>query len=289
MTFPSLTRGSIAHTKAPPTPNETEDIGEVTNQIPQHNATARREKLKEITELGLKHMEDKKVSTTLLGHEIVLQDVVANVAGAVKLAEDYIKDAVKDLPYASIVMAGVSLVLPLLKNPTAVEAANQDGLTYVTSQMRYYVAMESLLLPEDMEFDLKADLTERLVDLYKLVIDFQVRSVIRFYRSRTKNFLRGTVNYDGWDEKLQHIKDSDAALILTFETAMSGSSLQALRKLDREAEASRRALDSLVIKVQKTYRGLSGPARRFAEDRPAYHRSPDTNVPERPADDRSSP
>ena len=32
---------------------------------------------------------------------------------------------------------------------------------------------------------------------------------------------------------------------------MSGSSLQALRKLDREAEASRRALDSLVIKVQE--------------------------------------
>ena len=49
---------------------------------------------------------------------------MANVAGAVKWAEDYIKDAVKDLPYASIVMAGVSLVLLLLKNPTAVEAVN---------------------------------------------------------------------------------------------------------------------------------------------------------------------
>jgi hypothetical protein len=52
--------------KAPPAPNETEDVGEVTNQIPQHDVIARREKLKEITELGLKHMEDKKVSTTLL-------------------------------------------------------------------------------------------------------------------------------------------------------------------------------------------------------------------------------
>ncbi|SLM36124.1 WD40/YVTN repeat-like-containing domain [Lasallia pustulata] len=240
-----------AQMKAPPAPNETEDVGEVTNQIPQYDAIARREKLKEITELGLKHMEDKKVSTTLLGHEIVLQDVVANVAGAVKWAEDYIKDAVKDLPYASIVMAGVSLVLPLLKNPTAVEAANQDGLTYVTSQMRYYVAMESLLLPEDMDPDLKADLTERLVDLFKLIIEFQAQSVIRFYRSRTKNFFRGAINYDGWDEKLQDVKNSDAALILKFETAMSGSSLQALRKLDREAEASRRALDSLVIKMQE--------------------------------------
>jgi hypothetical protein len=169
--------------KAPPAPNETEDASEVTNQIPQHDAIAQREKLKEITELGLKHMENKKVGTTLLGHEIVLQDVVANVAGAVKWAEEYIKDAAKDLPYASIVMAGVSLILPLLKNPTAVEAANQDGLTYVTSQMRYYVAMESLLLPKDIEPNLKADLTERLVDLYKLIIDFQVQSIIQFYHS----------------------------------------------------------------------------------------------------------
>lgn len=31
-------------------------------------------------------MEDKKVSTTLLGHEIVLQDVVANVARVVEFA-----------------------------------------------------------------------------------------------------------------------------------------------------------------------------------------------------------
>jgi hypothetical protein len=69
-------------------------------------------------------MEDKKVSTTLLGHEIILQDVVANVAKAVKWAKNYIKDAAKDLPYVSIVIAGVSPVLLLLKNPTAVEAAN---------------------------------------------------------------------------------------------------------------------------------------------------------------------
>lgn len=67
-----------------PTPQKTEDVGEVTNQIPQPNAIVRLEKLKEITKLGLEHMEGKKVSTTLLGHKIVLQNTVANVAGAVQ-------------------------------------------------------------------------------------------------------------------------------------------------------------------------------------------------------------
>lgn len=181
--------------------------------------------LKKVTELGLEHMKQKKISTTLLGHEIVLQDAMADVARVVEWAEDYIKNVVKDLPYASIVMAGISLVLPLLKNPLKAEAANQDGFTYVTSQMRYYAAMESLLLPEDMKADLKADLTDRLVGLYKLIIDFQVWSVIRFYRSRTKNLLRGAINYDDWETKYQDIKDCDQELVSTLETAMSGTSL----------------------------------------------------------------
>jgi hypothetical protein len=81
--------------------------------------------------------------------------------------------------------------------------------------MRYYVAIESLLLPEDMKSDLRADLTYRFVDLYKLVIDFQVQTVLRFYRSRTKNFFRRTINYDGWDKKLQDIKDGDKELVLS--------------------------------------------------------------------------
>ena len=237
--------------KAPPAPTETEDACEVTNQIPQHDTIARRKKLEQITELGLKHMEDKKVSATLLGHEIVLQNVVADVAGAVGWAEDYIKDAVKDLPYASIIVAGVSLVLPLLKNPSIGEATNQDGFTYVTSQMRYYVAMESLLLPKDMKSDLQDYLSERVVDLYKLIIDFQVQTVLRFYRSRTKNFLREAIKYDGWEKKLQDIKEGDAALFSKFDRVMSGSSLQELKDLAQKAEASRRALEGLLIKTQE--------------------------------------
>ena len=40
-----------------PTPSETDDISEITNHIAQHSTIAQREKLKEITGLGLKHIE----------------------------------------------------------------------------------------------------------------------------------------------------------------------------------------------------------------------------------------
>lgn len=208
-------------------------------------------------------MEDKKVSVTLLGHELVLQDQVKNVAVAAEWAEDYIKDAIKDLPYASIVWAGVALILPLLKSPSAAEAANREGFTYVTSQIRYYAAMESLLLPEGMKPDLRADLEDRLVELYKLIIDFQVQSILRFYRSRTKNFLRGMITYDNWQTMLQGVKDAGAALVQKFETAMSGAgldiaghSLRQLEKLAREAEASRKVLEDNLVHMADDLREI---------------------------------
>ncbi|KAL2165735.1 hypothetical protein VTG60DRAFT_3933 [Thermothelomyces hinnuleus] len=180
-----------------------------------------------------------------------LQGVVANIAGIVKWAEEIVRAAVRDLPYASIVMAGVSLVLPLLANPTRAEAANQEGFTYVTSQISYYGAMEGLLLPSDMKADLKANLNDSLVSLYKLIIDFQVQSVMRFYRSRTKNFLRGAVDYDGWEEQLQHIKDMNRDLVAKLETAMHGTSLQELRGLVRESQVSQKTLDNLLGKTEE--------------------------------------
>ncbi|KAJ5606119.1 hypothetical protein N7510_008900 [Penicillium lagena] len=235
-------------------PNQEEDAEDIRNQIPQHDAAARREKLKQIAELGLKHMEDKKVKVTMLGHEIGLQDGVAQIGEAVDWAQQYVKDAVKDVPYAPAVTAGISLVLPLLKNPAAADTANKEGFTYVTSQMRYYVEMESLLLPEDMKSGLKNDLMERVVDLYNLIIDFQVQSVIRFYRSQTKSYFKGVVNYDSWNDKLGHLKEEEAKLEKMFEKALSATGVQQLKKLAGEAKRSYEALKDIFDNIQELVR-----------------------------------
>jgi hypothetical protein len=55
------------------------------------------------------------------------QDRVGNIGGSVDLAQNYIKDEIKDVPYAPAVMAGISLVPPL-KNPAAIDTANREGL-----------------------------------------------------------------------------------------------------------------------------------------------------------------
>lgn len=196
-------------------------------------------------------MEDKKVSTTLLGHELVLQDVVAKTASTVGWVEERVKDAVKDVPYASLVMAGISLILPVLTNPPKTDRAQQDGFTYVTSQMKYYSSMESLLLPKELDHYLKHDLSERLLQLYQSIIDFQLQSLVRFYRRRTKSYFRDVVDYDDWETQVQQIKEADTDFVSKVETAVSANSLQNLRKLSQEAENSRKVLDGLLKKTQE--------------------------------------
>ncbi|KAK1240176.1 hypothetical protein MKX08_007618 [Trichoderma sp. CBMAI-0020] len=178
--------------------------------------TARRRLLKTVGDLGLKHMEEKNISTTVLGHEIKLQDAVAGVAKAVEWAEDYVKGAVKDLPHASIVM------------------------------MRYYVTLEDLLLTEHFGAAQKNEFVDQLTGLYKLIIDFQVRSILRFYRSRTKNALRGSIKYDGWDRKVEDIQKADKDFVKKLNTVISGSSLQKLANLVQSTEGSHKYLDNLV-------------------------------------------
>lgn len=230
--------------------NEDKDDNDIPNQIPQSDTDARRERMNEITKLGLKHVEDKKVRTTLLGHEVVVQDAVADAAGLVGKSLDLIKASIEGVPYASVITAGISLILPLLKNPTAVEEANRNGFIYVTSRMRYYDAMKTLLSPVDLDAEIKSSLNDSTVDLYTLIIEFQVESVLRFYRSRTKDFLRGAINYDVWSEKLQRIKDAEAGLVSMCRTTIVGVGLQELSKLASEAEQSGEKLSNILAELQ---------------------------------------
>jgi hypothetical protein len=124
--------------------------------------------------------------------------------------------------------------------------------------------MEPLLLPESMK-SVKDDLASRLVDLYKLIADFQVRSIIRFYRSRTRNYVRGMINYDGWEQKLESIKKLDADVVAKLETAISASSLQELRTLAQEAETVRKALLVLVDIARNHLRFAEKMDRRMSD------------------------
>ncbi|KAJ5708529.1 NACHT-domain-containing protein [Penicillium malachiteum] len=231
----------------PPSPELESEGGPCKNEIPQDNIAERREKLREIIEIGLKHMKDNKLSTTVLGHKIILDDALASTAKAVDWAAEYVNDAVQDVPYGPAVMAGISLLLPLLRNPAMVEEANREGLVYVTSQMKFYNAMETQLLM--IHPATRSDLLERLEELYCLVIEFQMESVIRFYTKRTKNYLNAIVDCDHWEEKRSHIEMEEHSMQRKLETTLSIEKSRYLKELLQEAKESRQDLTKIVLSI----------------------------------------
>lgn len=195
-------------------------------------------------------MKQKDIKTALLGHVIVRQDVEPDITGAVEWAENNIKGDIKDLPYLSIVMAGVSLPPFLLENTPKDKFASQDDSSYATSQISY-IAMESLALPEDMRTDQKGGCTDHLVEVYnwKLAFHPQVQNLIWFYHNRAINHFSNLIDDGGWEKKLQSIKEGDKAFVSTFRIATPRSGFEGLKLVARDAECLQQTLDDLFGKA----------------------------------------
>ncbi|KAK0727639.1 hypothetical protein B0T26DRAFT_639661, partial [Lasiosphaeria miniovina] len=147
----------------------------------------RRAQLDLVIKQGLQRLDDKKIKYAIAGYEFVSRDQVSQAAGLVVWAKDWIGKAVEASPGASIVWAGVSRALPLLTNSKIDDEANRDGFTSVATSMRYYTALETLLLRIEtnpgVDSGLMIQATDGIVSLYQQILDFQLRSVLRPYRN----------------------------------------------------------------------------------------------------------
>ena len=155
-------------------------------------------------------MEEAKATYTIAGHDFVLADQITQAAKLLLWAKNWIGAAVHASPEASIAWTGVCLVLPLLTNPTTAAEASRDGFADVTTRMRYYVALEPLLrrLGENagVAETLMSEFTDHIVDLYQLILDFQLRSVLRFYQSRRKTYVHDMFSSKDWKQTTLDIK-----------------------------------------------------------------------------------
>ena len=253
-------------------------MDETDNRIDNANLQERRAQLDTIIKDGLQRMDEKKIKYHIAGHEFVLQDQIAQAAGLVQGVKDFVGEAVKASPEASLAWAGVCVILPLFTNPNIAEQANRDGFTYVTARMRYYVALEPLLWPKNQDptaadpKNLKMEFEAHIVDFYQHILDFQFRSVLRFYRSWRGNLTRDLIQHDDWKgmltkvQELEKIVDTDSTKINTL------ASRHALEKLSEKANGSLEIIKKLLsvaerqLQVSEENRGILSEIAKFTED-----------------------
>ena len=59
---------------------------------------------------------------------------------------------------------------------------------------------------------LKRELEKRIVDLYKALLSYQMRSVCSYYRNQFLGSLRDVIKLDDWDGNLKDVQDAENAV-----------------------------------------------------------------------------
>lgn len=176
------------------------------------------QRMKQITEQGLKHLSEARLKYTIAGKEHVVIDQVSKATKVVLAFKEFIADAIKASPEASMAWAGVSIILPLITNPSEVEAVSKSHFQYVASRMKFYSGIEALLWPQNLDLsqDVRTELEECLVKLYTATIKFHVESALRFYRHWLKRTLRDLIKYDDWNALLKAVTDAEDIVKTSF-------------------------------------------------------------------------
>ncbi|KAL7895848.1 hypothetical protein HDV63DRAFT_95707 [Trichoderma sp. SZMC 28014] len=224
------------------------------NQIENDNHKMRLTQLETITSHGLQQLDKKKAKFNIFGHEFVLRDQLAQATQFIQTIKDAIDVAVRASPEASLAWAGFCVILPLFMNPSTAEEASRDGYLYVTSRIHFYVKLESLLSASNRlrTSGLDVELEGCLITLYRLIIDFQIRTVRRVYLTRLKRLKEDTVQHENWKGMIAKVQESERLLSDDFRLVNDATMGTALEELNSNAEKLLTQIDTLLSSLIKT-------------------------------------
>lgn len=199
----------------------------------------RRSALSAISDVGLERAKTRG-TYTLFGKSFNARDQMADISSSFRWIQTLVGEALKASPEASIAFAGVGIIVPLLASPQIAEEANQEGFIYVTSRMKYYIALEAAVKEaldshsQNMT-SLMMEVQGQALELYKDIIDFQIRSVLRFFESWVKTAGRDVLRPQEWQDKKARIQALEETLYKDLQTSLQLASFRALESCRDQA------------------------------------------------------
>ncbi|KAJ5741151.1 hypothetical protein N7493_001023 [Penicillium malachiteum] len=217
-------------------------------------SSVRQAQLRAITDIGLKRAEASKTKYKIAGHEFVVQEQIAQAANFIIWAKDLITAATSVSTEASVIWAGVSLILPVLTNHTTAEQANRDGFIHVTGRMRFYIALEPRLLSREdnrISQDLRREFKKSILSLYRTILKFQIQSVLRFYKTSVQKTRGDIFNPDVWQNMLDEITKIEAALTEDFKKINDTAIRNELEMLNSSVTRSTQEIQNILHVAKK--------------------------------------
>ncbi|TFB05935.1 hypothetical protein CCMA1212_001361 [Trichoderma ghanense] len=200
----------------------TEAIAEV-NCIDQHDKVNRKSQMQQLVKLG----SDK------ISRETKAKSRIGDVLPIVNLSKNIVTEVVKGVPQAALPWAAVSISLELLTNPISETKANSTGVKHVTEQMNWYCELAMLLFgnQDGITAGMKRELRAKLIDLYKKLLSFEIKSICSYYRHRGLVFLGDLIKLDDWRGIFKEVQDAEAFFneqLRTFQSVDIGQDVKQL-------------------------------------------------------------
>ncbi|KAK4235666.1 hypothetical protein C8A03DRAFT_46242 [Achaetomium macrosporum] len=179
---------------------------------------------------------------------------VGEVADFILSAKNMVDLVLKSVPQAApaaLPWAGVRLRLQILRNPAQATRSNLAGIAHVISRMDWYCALTKHLLNKNnisTGSDFQAvlhQLEERVIELYKALLLYQMKSVCSYYRNQGLVFLRGMLSLDDWDGDLKLITDAEAAVQNDAAQYFQEQTKSSLGELVKHAQGTERRLGDI--------------------------------------------
>ncbi|KAK4232878.1 hypothetical protein C8A03DRAFT_39469, partial [Achaetomium macrosporum] len=206
-----------------------------------HNPTKRQMHMRRLVEEGRAKISRASKITNGVGD---VADFVLSVKGIIDLA-------VQSVPQAALPWAGVCVGLQILRNPAQATKSNLAGIAHVISRMEWYCALTEHLLNKnnvaagkDIQAVLR-QLERSIVELYRALLQYQMKSVCSYYRNQGFVFLRGMLNLDDWDGDLKLVTDAEATVQNDAAQSFQEQTKTSLGKLVEHAEGMERRLGDI--------------------------------------------
>jgi hypothetical protein len=180
----------------------------------------------------------------------------------------------------------------MLANPITATEANRKGIDYVVKRMDWYWSLSSTLLKDVPDHvgelsGVRRELENQIVDLYKALLHYQIKSVYAYYRNRGLVFLRDMIKLDNWDADLGNIRDAEKGFrhdAQVYTAQQATSHLEQLvsharnQEMQQMSEKDQQCLKHLRLtnprddkaRIERTKGGLLQDSYRWVLDHPEF-------------------
>lgn len=231
----------------------------------------------------LKVIEDTRWRLQLGKETVEVKAQVDKVVKTVMWAQGFVSSAITADPHAALAWAGVSLLLPLLLNPTSQNKALVDGLDDISTLIARFTVIEGLFQQRRLTLSTSSgsiDTTElgrsfeiQVTKLYSQILAYQARVVCQLPRTALVRYGRDVLKADDWSTMLAEIKTTESNCSAISDVVGSERVDAAWKEQERRMDDLLRSQEEHYRKLQQTTDQIAADLRQGVEEQRRWHQT----------------